>query len=218
VKIHVRDITVDMDKTYKLTPLEYAQLKGLSTSGIRKRRLAGKEEGNFKFENGKYFYKSPSGDRPNIVPVTAHNNPKFHGSQFRPKKYASQYKTRRRNIPRSDLNYANAANGGQLQELNDIRQLTAIDKRLEEKHLKYLVPKIIELAKKEYREDEIKAARKKADAHLIQKPNYDAQQDLRNIIRADRQSRSSQSGRWYNHTTEQMEDYSPKKRVFKYYG
>ena len=207
-----------MDKIFKLTPLEYAQMKGLSTSGIRKRRLAGKEEGNFKIENGKYFYKSPSGDRPNIEPVTPYNNPKFHGSQFRPKQYPSQYKKRRRNIPRSDVNYANAANGGQLQELNDIRQLTAIDKRLEEKHLKYLVPKIIELAKKEYREDEIKAARKKADSHLIRKPNFDAQENLRNIVRADRSYRSSQTGRWFNHTTGEMEDYTPKKREYKYYG
>ena len=44
-------MTLNMDKIFKLTPLEYAQMKGLSTSGIRKRRLAGKEEGNFKIEN-----------------------------------------------------------------------------------------------------------------------------------------------------------------------
>ena len=110
--------------------------------------------------------------------------------------YHKRSKKRRRNIPRSDVNYANAANGGQLQELNDIRQLTAIDKRLEEKHLKYLVPKIIELAKKEYREDEIKAARKKADSHLIRKPNFDGQENLRNIVRADRSYSSSQTSRW----------------------
>ena len=176
---------------------------GLSKSREEK-DLHNKEEGNFKIENGKYFYKSPSGDRPNIEPVTPYNNPKFHGSQFRPKQYPSQYKKRRRNIPRSDVNYANAANGGQLQELNDIRQLTAIDKRLEEKHLKYLVPKIIELAKKEYRDDEIKAARKKADSHLIRKPNFDAQENLRNIVHADRSYRShkrvggstTQLGKW----------------------
>ena len=46
-------------------------------------------------------------------------------------------------------------------------------------------------------------------------PNPSATENLRNIVRADRSYRSSQTGRWFNHTTGEMEDYTPKKREFK---
>ena len=45
-----------MDKIFKFTPSEYAKLRGISTSAVRKRRLNGLEKNNFKIENGKYYY------------------------------------------------------------------------------------------------------------------------------------------------------------------
>ena len=37
-----------MDKIYKLTANEYARMRGITTSAVRKRRLKGLEENNFK--------------------------------------------------------------------------------------------------------------------------------------------------------------------------
>ena len=39
-----------MDKIYKFTPSEYAKLRGITTSAVRKRRLKGLEKNNFKLE------------------------------------------------------------------------------------------------------------------------------------------------------------------------
>ena len=65
-----------MDKIYKLTANEYARMRGITTSAVRKRRLKGLEENNFKKIGSNYYYRTPERDRPNIVEVTPHNNPK----------------------------------------------------------------------------------------------------------------------------------------------
>ena len=66
-----------MDQIYKLTPKEFADMLKFSTSYIRKLRLAKKLEGWYTVIDGKYFYRVPDKDRPNLVSETPHQNPKF---------------------------------------------------------------------------------------------------------------------------------------------
>ena len=65
-----------MDQIYKLTPKEFADMLKFSTSYIRKLRLAKKLEGWYTVIDGKYFYRVPDKDRPNLVSETPHQNPK----------------------------------------------------------------------------------------------------------------------------------------------
>ena len=151
-----------MDKIFKFTPSEYAKLRGISTSAVRKRRLNGLEKNNFKIENGKYYYRTPERDRPNIVEVTPHNNPKFHGSDFRPKKSLNHYKKkkRRRNVSEGDENYHNARNGWQLKQLNDMRKMERLKNELSEDGILEIRDDIIDIAKQRV------ADRKKKTAEL----------------------------------------------------
>lgn len=41
---------------YKLTATEFSKMLGLSTSGLRKKRLRGELEGAYRFSDGKYLY------------------------------------------------------------------------------------------------------------------------------------------------------------------
>ena len=151
-----------MDKIFKFTPSEYAKLRGISTSAVRKRRLNGLEKNNFKIENGKYYYRTPERDRPNIVEVTPHNNPKFHGSDYRPKKSLKEYtkKKRRRNVSEGNENYHNARNGWQLKQLNDMRKLTRLQNDLSEDGILEIKDDIIDIAKQRV------ADRKKKEAKI----------------------------------------------------
>jgi len=151
-----------MDKIFKFTPSEYAKLRGISTSAVRKRRLNGLEKNNFKIENGKYYYRTPERDRPNIVEVTPHNNPKFHGSDYRPKKSLKEYtkKKRRRNVSEGNENYHNARNGWQLKQLNDMRKLTRLQNDLSEDGILEIKDDIIDIAKQRV------ADRKKKEAQV----------------------------------------------------
>ena len=138
-----------MDQIYKLTPKEFADMLKFSTSYIRKLRLAKKLEGWYTVIDGKYFYRVPDKDRPNLVSETPHQNPKFTGSQFRPKKYKSLYykkKGRRRHLPATeDTNYHNARNGWQLEQLNNLRQMARIKGELEKDELLEITPEIFHL-------------------------------------------------------------------------
>ena len=141
---------VNMDKIFKFTPAEYAKMRGITTSAVRKRRLNGLEKNNFKEIGGKYYYRTPEKDRPNIVEVTPHNNPKFHGSVYRPKKTLSQYykkKKRRRNVEEGKENYHNARNGWQLKQLNDMRKLERLKGELSADGILELRDDIIDIAK-----------------------------------------------------------------------
>ena len=153
-----------MDKIFKFTPSEYAKLRGISTSAVRKRRLNGLEKNNFKIENGKYYYRTPERDRPNIVEVTPHNNPKFHGSDYRPKKSLKEYtkKKRRRNVSEGNENYHNARNGWQLKQLNDMRKLTRLENDLSEDGILEIKDDIIEVAKQRVAERKKKEAQVRA--------------------------------------------------------
>ena len=53
-----------MDK-FKLTASEYAKILGITTSAVRKKRLAGKLEGQYVQKDSKYFYAPPGKSRPN---------------------------------------------------------------------------------------------------------------------------------------------------------
>ena len=67
---------------FKLTASEYAKILGITTSAVRKKRLAGKaRRANIFQKDSKYFYAPPGKSRPNKVEVTPYNNPKI--SRFR---------------------------------------------------------------------------------------------------------------------------------------
>ena len=153
-----------MDKIYKLTANEYARMRGITTSAVRKRRLKGLEENNFKKIGSNYYYRTPERDRPNIVEVTPHNNPKFTGSDFRPKKRLKDYykKKRRRNVPEGEENYHNARNGWQLKQLNDMRKLTRLENDLSEDGILEIKDDIIEVAKQRVADRKKEEAKRRA--------------------------------------------------------
>lgn len=119
-----------MDLKYKFTAKEYATMQGITASALRKRRLAGKLDGQYIKKGSDYFYCITQTDCPNKQSFTVTNSRK-----------------RRRHVPRSEVQYHKAHNGGQLQQANDIKQLCAINKRLSEAGIQEIVPDIIEVAK-----------------------------------------------------------------------
>lgn len=200
-----------MNETYKFTASEYAKMLGITTSALRKRRLKGQLQDQFIEQNGKYFYKTPERDRPNIVPGTPHDNPKFHGSMFRPKKYKSQYKKRRRYIPATeDTNYHNARNGWQLQQLNNLRQMARIREELTKDQLLEITPEIFEIARERHTQKQRMQAQKRLhDARLATDAGRQEEKWRREkiyAVRADEQFKREVKGRWYNHNTGQYED------------
>tara|TARA_R100000742_G_C4278536_1_gene101505 strand:+ start:2834 stop:3511 length:678 start_codon:yes stop_codon:yes gene_type:complete len=209
-----------MEDVFKLTPKEYAEMLGISTSAVRKQRLKGQLKNEFLEKNGKYFYKVPERDRPNIVQGTPHNNPKFHGSIFRPKKYKSQYRTtkRRRNVPENETNYANAHNGWQLQQLNNMRQMARINKELSEDQIQHLTPTIFKIAKERHAEEKKKELQQLADDARMKtdwgKQQYLAKLKMQNALREDEQYKSEMRGRWYNHNTGEIEDFDKKNNPY----
>ena len=196
-----------MDR-FKFTASEFAKMLGISTSAVRHQRLKGKLEGQYTKKGSEYFYASPPKSRPNIEQFTAHNNPKFTGSQYRPKKHISQYfKKKNRNVPYDETKYHNAPNGSQLQLTNDLRAKARIDAKLKASDLEYITDDIVlEVKRRKAKElaDKVKAQRSlnPVQFSVSRAQSYDL----------------PMTGRWYNHTTGQMEDYSKPKRKFNYYG
>jgi len=117
-----------MDLKYKFTAKEYATMQGITASALRKRRLAGKLDGQYIKKGSDYFYCITQTDGPNKQSFTVKNS-------------------RRRHVPRSEVQYHKAHNGHQLQQANDIKQLCAINKRLSDAGIQEIVPDIIEVAK-----------------------------------------------------------------------
>lgn len=117
-----------MDLKYKFTAKEYATMQGITASALRKRRLAGKLDGQYIKKGSDYFYCITQTDGPNKQTFTVKNS-------------------RRRHVPRSEVQYHKAHNGHQLQQANDIKQLCAINKRLSDAGIQEIVPDIIEVAK-----------------------------------------------------------------------
>jgi len=121
-----------MDNEFKFNANEYAQLLHITPSALRKRRLAGKLDGQFKKVNQNYFYKYHAKDGPNMKSGTFP---------------VSRPKHRRRNVPRSMVQYHKAHNGHQLQLANDLKQMARIQRSLTEHQIAEITPDIIEVAK-----------------------------------------------------------------------
>ena len=117
-----------MDLKYKFNAKEFAMMQGITASALRKRRLAGKLDGQYIKKGSDYFYCITERDGPNKQSFTVKNS-------------------RRRHVPRSEVQYHKAHNGHQLQQANDIKQLCAINKRLSDAGIQEIVPDIIEVAK-----------------------------------------------------------------------
>ena len=117
-----------MDLKYKFNAKEYAMMQGITASALRKRRLAGKLDGQYIKKGSDYFYCITQTDGPIKQSFTVKNS-------------------RRRHVPRSEVQYHKAHNGHQLQLANDVKQLCAINKRLSDAGIQEIVPDIIEVAK-----------------------------------------------------------------------
>ena len=126
-----------MDLKYKFSAKEYSTLCGITPSALRKRRLSGKLEGQFIKKGSEYFYSSQEADRPIKDKFTVH---------------VSRSKHRRRHVPEASTMYHKARNGHQLKALNDLRQLTRINKSLNESQIAEITDDIIEVAKQRRRE------------------------------------------------------------------
>ena len=50
---------------YDLNRTEYAELLGITPNAVRMRLRHGKLDGEYKFENGKYFFRAPEKERAN---------------------------------------------------------------------------------------------------------------------------------------------------------
>jgi len=121
-----------MDLKFKFNAKEYATLNGISASALRKRRLAGKLDGQYIKKGSEYFYAAPAGDRPNKGQFTVQ---------------VSRSKHRRRNVHGSSTMYHKARNGHQLKLANDIKQLARINRRLSEEQISEITDDIFEVAK-----------------------------------------------------------------------
>ena len=203
-----------MDQIYKLTPKEFADMLKFSTSYIRKLRLAKKLEGWYTVIDGKYFYRVPDKDRPNLVSETPHQNPKFTGSRFRPKKYKSLYykkKGRRRHLPATeDTNYHNARNGWQLEQLNNLRQMARIKGELEKDELLEITPEIFQIARERHIKNKRLNAERKAREERL-KTDEGRKEERWKVLKQRAEIMDShyeaedRKGGWYNQSTGQYE-------------
>ena len=139
-----------MDLKYKFNAKEYATLNGISASALRKRRLAGKLDGQYIKKGSEYFYAAPAADRPNKEQFTVH---------------VSRSKHRRRNVPMSAVQYHRAHNGHQLKLANDVKQLARINRRLSEEQIAEITDDIFEIAKQR-RIDRLKKANQIAEQDI----------------------------------------------------
>ena len=65
IKIVILNMTKKNLNPFDLNRTEYAELLGISPNAVRMRHRHGKLEGEYIFENGKYFYRAPSRERAN---------------------------------------------------------------------------------------------------------------------------------------------------------
>ena len=121
-----------MDNKFKFTANEYAQMCGISTSALRKRRLAGKLEGQYVLKNNMYLY-APL--RPNKVSGTGKNP-------------VSLVRKRRRNIPRHKTKYTRT----HMALANDVKQMARIQRVLREEQILEITPEIFEVAREKHRQ------------------------------------------------------------------
>ena len=121
-----------MNDNFKFTASEYAQMCQISTSALRKRRLAGKLEGQYVLKNNMYLYAAP---RPNKVSATG-------------KSPLSLVRKRRRNVPRNKPKYTRT----HMALANDVKQVARIQRVLREEQIQEITPEIFEVARERHRQ------------------------------------------------------------------
>ena len=189
-----------MDLKYKFNASEFAKLLGISTSGVRKRRLSGKLEGQYIKNNSEYFYSAPELDRPIKETFTSKTV------------HASQSKKRRRGVEDSETKYGNCRNPFQMKRANDYRSYIRIKGLLTKEEIDKVIPKICELAREEVKKDKLKILLD-VSAFKIKPVN-----NLRKIQEIDRRASSHKElGRWFNHSTKEYENNSNKRHIPEYY-
>jgi len=117
---------------YDLNRSEYAELLGITPNAVRMRLRHGKLEGEYKFENGKYFFRAPGKERANQGLTT--------GQKTTPKKIyrrGNHYKA----------NYPNEA----FRKHNEAKMLARLKHNVDEE-IQTLLPDAIEIAKKKKQE------------------------------------------------------------------
>jgi len=187
-----------MDLKYKFNASEFAKLLGITTSGVRKRRLSEKLEGQYIQKDSEYFYAAPERDRPIKETFTSKTI------------HASQPKTRRRNVTDGETLYGKCRNPHQMQAKNDYRTLMRIQGLLTEEEQKKVIPKIIKLAKEEVAKDKL---------NILLSPVFKPMPIVNNLKKLQNIEKNYREpeGRWYNHYTEQYEDHSNKRHIPEYY-
>jgi len=189
-----------MDLKYKFNASEFAKLIGITTSGVRKRRLSGKLEEQYIQKDSEYFYSAPERDRPIKETFTAKTI------------HAPQSKKRRRGIADGETLYGKCRNPHQMQAKNDYRTLIRIKGLLTEEEQKKVIPKLIKLAKEEVAKDKLNILLSPA---FIPLPLVNNLKKLQEIDR--RASSYKEPGRWYNHSTNEYENNSNKRHIPEYY-
>ena len=189
-----------MNLKYKFNASEFSKLLGITTSGVRKRRLSGKLEGQYIKNNSEYFYSAPERDRPIKETFTSKSNP------------ASQSSARRRHVPDGETNYGKCRNPHKMQQNNDYRSLMRIKGLLTKEEQEKVVPKLIELAKAEVAKEKL---------NILLSPAFTTTpvvNNLKKLQELDRRASShKEPGRWYNHSTNEYEVHSTKRHIPEYY-
>jgi hypothetical protein len=139
-----------MDKDFRLTSSEYARLLGISGEALRSRRRRNQEDGNFIEADNKFWWKTPSRDRPLTVKTATNDRAHDLGPGTVPSTHATPKRKRRRGamLRGEQTNYHNASNGFQLEELNRIRALGKIRDSLGDEVVDEITPELFDLAKK----------------------------------------------------------------------
>jgi hypothetical protein len=156
-----------MDKDFRLTSSEYARLLGLTAEALRSRRRRNQENGNFIQIENKFWWKTPSRDRPLKVKTASNDRPI--SSMPAPTKR----KRRRGAMLRGEqTNYHNASNGFQLEELNRIRALGKIRDSLGDEVVDEITPELFDLAKKNVQKKKDDEFKKQMNRPMIPEPGF----------------------------------------------
>jgi hypothetical protein len=187
-----------MNLKYKFNASEFSKLLGITTSGVRKRRLSGKLDGQYIKNNSEYFYSAPGRDRPIKETFTSKTI------------HASQSSARRRHVPDGETNYGKCRNPHKMQQNNDYRSLMRIKGLLTKEEQEKVVPKLIELAKAEVVKEKLS---------ILLSPTFKPFPVVNNLKKLQHYEKHYQEpkGRWYNHDTQEMETNSTIKHVPEYY-
>lgn len=156
-----------MDKDFRLTSSEYARLLGITNEALRSRRRRNQEDGNFIQIENKFWWKTPSRDRPIEVKTVSNDR----GPSALPPASTSKKRRRGAMLRGDKTNYHNASNGFQLEEHNRIKALAKIRDNLGDEVVDEITPELFELAKKNVQKKKDDEFKKQMDRSMIQEPN-----------------------------------------------